>query len=632
MIGRLALRSLGLGVVAGAVLLAELPAQDTTRTRRDTVRTRRDTTLRVPIPPQADTIVRRDSVPRTDSIARARLARLAADTIKAPLARAEMPVLVETARAPLRWDRDSLFATGALSVMDLLERVPGLTAFRAGWVSTPALGAYLGNLGRIRIFYDGIELDPLDPRLGGLLDLTVAQAWTAEAMTIEQGADEVRIHIRSWRVQRTTPYTRADVGTGDQETNLYRGFFGQRFQRGEALQVSAQQVSTTPGRFPASSGNEAAVHARVGWAKNAWSVDATLLRVNPDRGILLTQRVSPGDTIVPAAIARTTAYVRFGYGDPDRGLWAQLIYAGRQHDFTGQRAPTTEPEIDEPVDADTTRFQTQLVAAGGITWRGVRLTATERYRAIERSRIYEPIIRASYSSRLLSAAAIVEARGVDASMHADAMLRVSPLPFVAVGGAIAFREARPRTGEIAGTTARLEAAVRLGALWLGGGAIQRDSAFLPAPVVFSRRFAPRDETRATGAFLTIRGRLWGPFYANAFGIQWRDSSGFYRPKYQTRSELYVATTLPRRFPSGNFGLLASLVHEYRSHTLFPTTSSGVDRVGGFRQLSGLVEIRILDAILTYQYRNLLVADYATVPGYFLPRQTQFYGVRWTFWN
>jgi hypothetical protein len=78
-------------------------------------------------------------------------------------------------------------------------------------------------------------------------------------------------------------------------------------------------------------------------------------------------------------------------------------------------------------------------------------------------------------------------------------------------------------------------------------------------------------------------------------------------------------------------LLASVLHEYRSHALFPT-AAGADRAGGYRVLSGLIEIRILEAVLTYQYRNLLIEDFVTVPGYQLPRQTQFYGVRWNFWN
>jgi hypothetical protein len=126
--------------------------------------------------------------------------------------------------------------------------------------------------------------------------------------------------------------------------------------------------------------------------------------------------------------------------------------------------------------------------------------------------------------------------------------------------------------------------------------------------------------------------VWGPFFTDLMGIRWQDAGAFYRPQYQTRSEVYVSTTLPRRFPSGNFGLLASLLHEYRSHSFFPTTDESAERAGGYRVISGLIEIRILQAVLSYQYRNLLIEDYVTVPRYFMPRQTQFYGVRWEFWN
>jgi hypothetical protein len=501
---------------------------------------------------------------------------------------------------------------------------------RAGWLATPMIAAYLGDIGRVRVFYDGMEIDGLDPRMGGVIDLGSIQIWTAEEVRVERGADEIRVHIRSWRAQRTTPYTRADVGTGDQETNLYRGFFGRRFQRGEALQVAAQQVSTTPVRFGGSS-NNAAVHARLGWAKGWWRVDATVLRVNPDRG---TIRAAPGaqprDSVVPVAATETNGYVRVAYGDPDSGPWAQLIVGAHEYKFGGRPAATTGTE--EPVPSpDTTRYQTQYVVATGITWRGVRLSATDRLRALEGEHFHAPMVRASFASRLLALSALAETRGIDADLRAEGAVRFTPLRFISVGGALATGVGDNAQNQPATASARVEAAVRVGEVWLGGGVVQRAATSLAPPAIYSTRFVPQTEGQATGAFATIRGRLWGPFYADVSGIQWQDGGGFYRPRHQARSEVYVATTLPKRFPSGNFGLLASLLHEYRSHSLFPT-ASGADRAGGYRILSGLIEIRILQAVLTYQYRNLLIEDYVTVPNYLMPRQSQFYGVRWEFWN
>jgi hypothetical protein len=490
------------------------------------------------------------------------------------------------------------------------------------------LGAYLGDVGRVRVFYDGLEVDPLDPRMGGALDLGSIQIWSAEEVRVERGADELRVHIRSWRARRTTPYTRADVGTGDQETNLYRGFFGRRFQRGEALQVAAQQLSTTPSRLGASA-NHAAVHARVGWAGGWWSIDAALLRATPNRGAIFSAQRR--DTILSLAATETDAYLRVAYGDPDAGPWAQLILGGQEHRFRGHGVPATETPDVEP-DLDTTRYQAQYTLTGGVTWRGLRLSATDRLRASDGTEYHSPAVRVSFTSALLAASLLAEARGENATPRADAIVRFTPLPFVSIGGAAAVARADGPAADVTQTTAfRAEAAVRLWGLWLGGGLIRRDAASVPPPVIFSRRYRSRLEGQASGIFVTVRGRIWGALFADATGVQWQDDGGFYRPRYQARSELYVATTLPRRFPSGNFGLLASLQHEYRSHALFPATD-GVDRAGGFRALSGLVEIRILQAVLSYQYRNMLVEQYTTVPDYLMPRQTQFYGVRWEFWN
>ena len=627
----------GLGLVAGAVLQSDAAAQDTTRTRRDTTRVQRDSAgvrpvIRVPVPPQADTIVKRDSTAQRDSAARARLARLVADSIKTPLPRAEMPILVDVARPEMRWDRATLFATGALTLLDLLERIPGLTGYRAGWLSVPMVGAYLGDMRGIRVFYDGVELDPLDPRMNGGVDLGSIQLWTAEEVRVERGADEVRVYVRSWRAERTTPSTRADVGTGDQETNVYRGYFGRRFHRGEALQVSAQQMSTSPARLGDGS-NLAAMHVRLGWASRWWRMDAAFLRLTPDRGVIAALPNPDGeqDSVASVKATESVGYLRVAYGDPERGPWAQLVAGLHELKFRG----FPDPAVTDPIpDPDTARVQGQYIVAGGLTWRGIRLSATERFRTLEGSQTHSPMVRASLSSGVLAASVLAEKRGSD-DPRAEAMVRFTPLRFVAVGGAVASRFGSG-SGGLQGT-ARAEAAVRVGDVWFGGGAIRRDARSLPAPTIYSRRFTAATEPGATAAFATIRGRLWGPLFADLTGIQWQDDNGFLRPRYQTRSEVYVATTLPRRFPSGDFGLLASIIHEYRSHTLFPTTPDDgttieTDRAGGYRLWSGLIEIRILDAVLTYQYRNLLVEDFVTLPRYQMPRQTQFYGVRWNFWN
>jgi len=187
---------LGLGLLAGAVLQTPVRAQV-----RDTLPKKKDTTLtvRVPVGPERADSLLADSLAKRDSILRA---RIRADTIKSPLAHAPPGAELSIGRR-LSWSRDSLFGTGALTVADLVDRVPGATTTRGGWIASPAVGAYMGDVQRVRVFYDGFEMPALDPRTGNVLDLTQVALWSAEDAVVEQAPDEVRVYLRSWRVRNT---------------------------------------------------------------------------------------------------------------------------------------------------------------------------------------------------------------------------------------------------------------------------------------------------------------------------------------------------------------------------------------------------------------------------------------------
>jgi hypothetical protein len=173
-------------------------------------------------------------------------------------------------------------------------------------------------------------------------------------------------------------------------------------------------------------------------------------------------------------------------------------------------------------------------------------------------------------------------------------------------------------------------------VWLSAGLVRRGATTLlpPAELIADTvsGTAVRTEGEATARTVSLRGRLFKAVYADAWGIAWSDTTGLYRPRYQARSELYIQTSLLDRFPRGNFGLLASLAHEYRSSTRFPLPGDSIVSVPDSRTLAFKLEIRIQTAVVSYQFRNLLQERYALVPGFQMPRQTQFYGIRWDFWN
>ncbi len=630
-------------MVAGAVLHGSLAAQV-----RDTIPKRPDsTTIAVPVPPGRDSVLK-DSLAKLAAIDSARKAFIAGDTIKSPMARAEQPIELGIGRR-LHWSRDSLFATGALTLADLLGRVTSMATLAGGWISAPAVGSYLGNTRGVRVFFDGYEVLPLDPRAGGVLDLTQVNLWSAEEVTIEQGPEEVRVYIRSWRMTSTTPETRTDIGTGDQATNLYRGFFGRRFRDGFALQFGAQQYGTTPPSILGTSSDQTGVVARVGWSNPKWSVDAFMNRISRHRGTIdrtfeNSNVLTQVDSIPSVESTQADYYLRVGYRDPDTSVvWLQALAVTSKYDYTGTRTLTILNPLTSGDTAfnntslDTATSRSQYILTGGTTLGPLRLSATERLIAGRGKTFNVPSIRASVGSPFGGATLFAEGQGADSSARIDVTAQFTPLSFVSILGSVG-RATNDRVADSSFSTnyARIEAGFRVKNLWLLGGAIHRDSARLSPPIIFNgvntdSQFVRANDLSATGATVAIRGQVWRIIHADAQAIRWTDTTGFYRPQYETRSELFVRTNMLEKFPSGDLGIKASLVHEYRSSTRYPTATD-ISTAPGYRTISWLLEIRILQATVSWQFRNFLGERYRQVPGLLMPRQTNFYGVRWTFFD
>jgi hypothetical protein len=631
------LRTLGLGLAAGAVFHGAAAAQDTTRARppRDTVR--------VPIPLPADSAAA-DSARRAraggqaDSATIAR-ARAAADTIKAPLARGEAPQGINVAANAYRWSREELLASGNLTLADLVAQVPGVTTYQGGWLVTPHLATYFGDFRPVRVFRDGVELDPLDARTGivdrrgGMVDLSLIPIWSLEEVVIEQGAQELRVHLRSWRVARTTPFTRVDISTGDLETNTYRGYFGRRFGQGAGLQLGAQQFSTSEPRL-GGDGDQLGIFGRLGWARGRWSVDALYESVHRTRNV--TRSRQGAGLLAATDTRRIDAYARLGYGDPERGPWAQLIAATMSRSETGTNSPSggsTGVGGGLPADsADTTNSRAQYILTGGLTRGPFRASIATRLRSYEEQTFISPSARLAYDRRWMSVSLFGERRSEDASYGADIGIRLTPFRFLSLAGGASRYASDPVDSLRPTTTAlRAEAGLRLGRIWFTGGIVRRDSAVIPGPVVFDTAFKSVLLGPTTTLVATVRGPIYKAVNVDVVALR-ADEGAIYQPQYHVRSRLYVSTPWLSRFPTGNFHIRAGVGHEYRTGVLFPVSQTELRESSQYRSISALLEIRLLDAVLSYQFRNVLGAIYEQVPGLEMPRQMQVYGVRWEFFN
>jgi hypothetical protein len=622
---------LGLGLAAGAVLLPVVArAQDTTRARPDTSKIRRDSVkLAVPVPPHADSLIRRDStgLPRNVPLP------VPSDTIKAPLAHAPVPRTL-TSDGSLHFDRAQIFATGSITLHDLLTRALIATPFVAGYLSAPSNAAVAGDFRRVRVFVDGIEYDALDARANGIIDLSQIELWSAEDITIEQTATEVRVHVRSWRVNNVSSYTRTDISTGDQQTNMYRGFFGKRFNGGQAVQFAAQQYGTTPPSYLGSSADQLGFFGRFGWAGTRYSVDAFATHVGRHRGdILAFGRI---DTIPGLSSTRNDIYLRVGFHDVDTSAaWGQVVASTSTAKFSpSKNFPVVLTADSDTVSRDTTQTQLQYLATAGINRGGLRLAASARIRHADSVTLVTPSINASYLLTGMMVRGDIEGVSADSLSRMDVSAELPLRGFAHVGAAVDRTvDHRPESKRLAATGMRAWGGVRLASFWVDAGVIKRDSAALVAPTLLDASPATVFVPPATGATLRIAGRIWSALYADVNAVRWNDTASIYRPKYQTRSELFVSTSLPERFKSNEFSMLISARHEYRSASLIPSGNPAeLLRAQGERSISTLLEFRIYSAVVSWQLRNVIGTRNYQTPNYLLPRTVNFYGVRWEFWN
>ena len=131
--------------------------------------------------------------------------------------------------------------------------------------------------------------------------------------------------------------------------------------------------------------------------------------------------------------------------------------------------------------------------------------------------------------------------------------------------------------------------------------------------------------------MLFRSTVFKAIRLDGYAVRWRDGGGLYRPDIQTRGTLTLDTRWLSRFPSGSFGIKLGVTHEYRGFVRFPT-AAGDQVVAPSRPVSTLLELRLLSAVISWQFRNTVGELYETVPGFAQPRQTSVYGVRWDFWN
>lgn len=299
-----------------------------------------------PPPPPPDTVPPVDSIPvdttaqapaptldslQTDSLVAEAAARAAALADSVTRVRRNLPELGRSPRAGWKtglrsWDHGEIMASGAATLAELLAEVPGLLVTLHGDYGTPAGATAFGTGGGgLRVFRDGFELYPF---AGGAPNLSRLGLAGIGRVRIDRGVGGVRVDLQSVRNERSRSLSLIEVGTGELDTNLFRGVLAAPRALGGSLGVALERTDT---RGPG--GNEPG-NVSGSWFRYQWQPSEAW-------GVAVDYRSASSETKVspfPSKVGRTDWVVR-ARKRTGGGLTGEL-YAGRSSHSLGEPSDT----------------------------------------------------------------------------------------------------------------------------------------------------------------------------------------------------------------------------------------------------------------------------------------------------
>ena len=598
----------------------------------------------MPPPPRRDTPpVQRDTLPR-DTIAGDSLrATQEADTVIPPAV--QFPVLphaqsVDVAGTQWVWDREALLREAHVTLIDLLERIPGITPFRGGmFVQPEAAASFGGTVARTVIEVDGYELDPL---AAASLDLSRIALGHLREVRVQRRLGVLRIILATEFPIQGQPYTRVEAGIGVPAANLFRGLFLAPHVIIGPLSLGLERLDTdgTGRGEPAGLFN--------GWGKWAWTNGERGVQLEWVRGTLRREANSPwvSDRVRQDFILR--ARNRFS-----PSLTAEAFAGHASLDETTPAVDDGDPETDD-LERRVERTALQAGLRTTLDLPRVTLGATARYRDLGDIGVGDATLEGSTVAGPLHLSGDVTASTWDGLTVAHGGLRAE------AGGLFGAQTRRGLSGfgEITRGTRgaptwddplhgdyllsyrngwRAGLALDLG--WADGAVayvtMEQDWAW-PFGLDFDRSAAPRPLGNARG--IEARGRItvWrDQLTLSSWITDWQEAEDWiYLPSRSWRTALELHT-LP--LPSGNLEIFARAEAHMRGSVLAfdPAAAEGV---GGYTRMPArttadlYLQIRIIDVRAFIRWEDLVGNEFEELPGRMQRGPRIFYGVKWDLWN
>ena len=540
------------------------------------------------------------------------------------------------------WNRAELEATRALTLLELLEQIPGVIPLRGGDYGQPAaVTAFGAGGGRVRIFSDGAELPPLD---GGVADLARIGISGVGRVRVERRPGELRVEMWPLELVDPRPYTLLEVGTGDLNTNLFRGTFGHPDALGGSIVLSLDRVDTQ-GSLRQEPGASFGGHVR-----------HTVFQ--GDRGGLaweyrtMTSR-RPQALWDPGSVGRSDLAVHGRYRLGSDVLASAFVHRGS---LDGNPDGELDPGVTVPVDEGTrTQFGGRLSVERGRWWTEVdaRLNRGEG-----RPGTTLGLAGGGDVAGIGGASASVEREGWDDGGAVTLHGRLWSAPWAGLSIFAEVEDGRrgiprpvlpavepeqvdpvPPTSFDDRSAFRLGASFDRGDLHVGIAGVRVDADSLhPMGLAWDRQ----GEVTAGGSadILEVSGRLPLHFVLSGLAVEgavqlsdtdeaWRYLPGeSYQGALRYRNVFLESENLEVWFDAGVRGRSAMAL------PLRPEGEApGLTTVPSFQSWYAFLQIRITSAKLFLSWDNFTVRELnQDFPDRVLPHTRVMYGIRWTMWN
>jgi hypothetical protein len=590
-----------LALLLVASLAAQNPPPDTLRPQRDTSR--------------------RDSTALPDS--------LKPDSMEPLLPPLGPPPGPQPALRRLVFDDDFLRSSGALSLGEVLARVPGVYLVRSGWFGHPEVVAYAGQGARaIELFWDGFPIEPLGLDSAGF-DLGRFDVGSLRRVEVEALPTVLRVYLISDVRSPRRAHTEASFGTGDATTNSYRLRYQNRWKGGAGLGVGATFFSTSGPAVSSASVNQLNLSARGTWAPtDLVGVEYQLNGYTYQRDRLIPSQA--GSTSAPLGavnVRRTDMFVR--------------AFAATRADGMGLRF---DAQLGSSSYSDTTHASDTLVGQAVVdaSYRARNWSSEVWARLRDNRTPLDVGTRLAWSpTRLLTLSG--EGRrltrlGGGGVQEVSGGAELRPLDFLALHGDLRWRSLADSAFAVSDTVQRVRD-------WSAGVALFTRTLSFDAAIGWNDPYsAPsfgafRGQLAgvvAAGARVTTLSWQWAPRRWLTLSGWWRDPSVDsvpFEPRNHSVTRATLRSAFLPHFRRGVFDLMVQVEVESWGRGIAGRDSSGnLVHLAGATVWNYHLQFKLVSAVIYWTMRNTVFERYTLVPGFQLPRSISRFGVRWEFAN